>query len=237
MDHSWSTLIRARGLSRSLWTSNLWNSSHPSAFKPRARGWLDPQAFGTEPHNQALFVYLGNEPESSTLRSMVFRTTLRASTCALLLALAMGCDQDSDEPTPNPRAESPATAPTDSGPKTNSGSKTTPAAKEAAPSSVPAVVEATGPACLPGTWHYDFSDKSLETMMSNVEGAKVTKKEGELLCDISVTDGGGAMKCSVKGGKPFVVEVAATQPGLPPMVINFEATGSTTSKFRLLTDK
>jgi hypothetical protein len=164
---------------------------------------------------------------------MRFPSALRASQCALLVTLALGCDEKPDDPadgsSSSPRVEGRQAAPTGSAAPDASGEKLT-APVVAAPNS-------TGPRCLAGTWHYDFSDSSLETMMSNIEGAKVLKKEGELLCEITLTEAVGAVKCSVKGGKPFAVEVSAHQPGLPPMLLHFEATGSTTSKFRLVGEK
>lgn len=95
----------------------------------------------------------------------------------------------------------------------------------------------SGAECLAGKWQYTFADDALETMIENLPGGKVTKKEGEIICEVSVSGGKGNMACNVTGGKPLVIEIAANQTGMP-LTINIKMSGKTTSaKFKLVDEK
>lgn len=95
----------------------------------------------------------------------------------------------------------------------------------------------TGAECLAGKWRYTFADDALETMIENLPEGKVTKKEGEIVCDISLSGNKGDMTCTVTGGKPVVIEIAANQTGMP-LTINIKMSGKTTSaKFKLADEK
>lgn len=94
----------------------------------------------------------------------------------------------------------------------------------------------TGPACLPGKWHYDFADDALETMMKNLPKAKVTKEEGEAICEIERSANVGKLTCTTAGGKPVIVEVSAAQAGMP-LAISMKMSGKTITQFKLLDDK
>src|SRR5687767_13903869 len=61
------------------------------------------------------------------------------------------------------------------------------AATAATPSAAAPGAAAAGLAgkCPAGRWSYDYSDQALETLMKNVAGAKVLKKEGSFICTVS----------------------------------------------------
>lgn len=93
-----------------------------------------------------------------------------------------------------------------------------------------------GSACLAGKWHYDFADDAAETMIANLPQGKVTKEEGELICESTLAGNEGTWTCQAAGGKPVVIEVSVDQAGMP-LAINVKMTGKTTSKFKLVDEK
>jgi len=70
----------------------------------------------------------------------------------------------------------------------------------------------------------------LETLMKNVAGAKVVKKEGSFICDIS-EGAQGTVTCATQG-KPVLNVVEANQAGMK-MLISVTIDGKATTNFTL----
>lgn len=106
------------------------------------------------------------------------------------------------------------------------------------PSAGPAAAEAPGAAapssagkCPAGRWSYDYSDQALETLMKNVAGAKVLKKEGSFVCTVS--DGQeGTVVCETQG-KPVENVVETSQTGMK-MIMSITIDGKATTRFKLI---
>ena len=113
-----------------------------------------------------------------------------------------------------------------------------PGAPAAASGSTPSAASATqgvattGPnsKCPAGRWSYDYSDQALEAMMAKLQGAKVVKKEGAFLCEVS--EGTQATATCSTQGKPVLNVVEANQGGMK-MVISIKMDGRATSSFTL----
>jgi hypothetical protein len=73
-------------------------------------------------------------------------------------------------------------------------------------------------------------------MIANLPDSKVTKVEGELICETSLKQNQGTWTCSAAGGKPVVIEVTANQAGMP-LVINIKMSGKATSQYKLTDEK
>lgn len=85
--------------------------------------------------------------------------------------------------------------------------------------------------CPAGRWSYDYSDQALETLMKNVAGAKVLKKEGSFVCTVS--DGQeGTVVCETQG-KPVENVVETSQTGMK-MVMRITIDGKATTRFKLI---
>lgn len=128
-------------------------------------------------------------------------------------------------------AEEPSSAKTPSG-----GSELPDKSQKSATKDKSGKGDAPGTACLVGKWHYDFADNALETMMANLPKGKVTKEEGDLVCENTLVGVEGTVTCAATGGKPVVIEVAADQAGMP-LTISVKMSGKTSSKFKLVDDK
>lgn len=179
---------------------------------------------------------------------------LRFSPYLLLFCLgsSMGCDDA--KPPPESKAPGAVAAPGNAPPddvQAGKAKKSAPGAtndqaiaKGSTSKSAPNAAEqdgagksgVTGAACLTGRWHYDFADDALETMIANLPQGKVTKEEGELICESTVKDKEGTWTCSSAGGKPVIIEISANQSGMP-LAINMKMSGKTTSKFKLSDEK
>jgi hypothetical protein len=84
--------------------------------------------------------------------------------------------------------------------------------------------------CPAGRWSYDYSDQALETLMKNVAGAKVLKKEGSFICTVSEGTQ-GTVVCETQG-KPVENVVETNQTGVK-MVISVTIDGKATTQFTL----
>jgi 3D (Asp-Asp-Asp) domain-containing protein len=85
--------------------------------------------------------------------------------------------------------------------------------------------------CPAGRWSYDYSDQALETLMKNVGGAKVLKKEGSFVCTVS--DGQeGTVACETQG-KPVENIVETNQTGMK-MIISITIDGKASTRFKLI---
>src|SRR5262245_46873376 len=102
----------------------------------------------------------------------------------------------------------------------------------AATAEAPGAAAASSPGkCPAGRWSYDYSDQALETLMKNVAGAKVLKKEGSFVCTVS--DGQeGTVVCETQG-KPVENVVETNQAGMK-MVMNITIDGKATTRFKLI---
>ena len=85
--------------------------------------------------------------------------------------------------------------------------------------------------CPAGRWSYDYSDQALETLMKNVAGAKVLKKEGSFICTVS-EGAEGTVVCETQG-KPVENVVETSQTGMK-MVISVTIDGKATTQFKLI---
>ncbi len=85
--------------------------------------------------------------------------------------------------------------------------------------------------CPAGRWSYDYSDQALETLMKNVAGAKVLKKEGSFVCTVSEGQE-GTVVCETQG-KPVENVVETNQAGMK-MVIGITIDGKATTRFKLI---
>lgn len=85
--------------------------------------------------------------------------------------------------------------------------------------------------CPAGRWSYDYSDQALETMMKNLAGAKVLKKEGSFVCTVSAGQD-GTVVCETQG-KPVENVVETNQTGMK-MVISITIDGKATTRFKLI---
>jgi hypothetical protein len=123
--------------------------------------------------------------------------------------------------------------------ETNAGAPSAGAATAArAASPTAAAPEAPGAAaaglagkCPAGRWSYDYSDQALETLMKNVAGAKVLKKEGSFICTVS-EGAQGSVVCETQG-KPVENVVETSQAGIK-MVISVTIDGKATTQFELV---
>ncbi len=152
----------------------------------------------------------------------------------LSCAVVFGCDEEKEKPERG-APDSAATSSGESGAeKSGEAAAPPPPADRAKEASAKAPASGnTGASCLAGKWHYDFADDAMETMMGNLPNAKLTKEEGELICDVSQTDGHGKIHCATSGKGPVVVEVSAEQAGMP-LLISIEMSGKTTTDFKIL---
>ena len=148
------------------------------------------------------------------------------SRAAALGALALcfelsGCkskSQATDQPSPDAQA---AAQPAD----------TAGAASAAAPEATGAAAANLNAKCPAGRWSYDYSDQALEVMMKNLAGAKVVKKEGSFICNVS-EGAQGTVVCETQG-KPVENVVETNQAGMK-MVISVTIDGKATTQFALL---
>src|SRR5262245_22508783 len=102
----------------------------------------------------------------------------------------------------------------------------------AATAEAPGAAAASSPGkCPAGRWSYDYSDQALETMMKNIAGAKVLKKEGSFICDVS-EGAQGTVVCETQG-KPVENVVETNQAGMK-MIITVTIDGKATTQFALL---
>jgi len=142
---------------------------------------------------------------------------LGATGCLLMLS---GCDSKASPAPAEPTSEAkPGTAP----PMGN--------APGAPPDAVGAGAANPNAKCPAGRWTYDYSDQALEVMMKNLAGAKVVKKEGSFLCNVS--EGTQGMIVCETQGKPVVNVVETTQAGMK-MTIAVTIDGKASTKFTLL---
>jgi hypothetical protein len=105
------------------------------------------------------------------------------------------------------------------------------AAAAAAPEAPGAAAPSPAGNCPAGRWSYDYSDQALETMMKNVAGAKVLKKEGSFICTVS-EGAEGTVVCETQG-KPVENVIETNQTGLK-MIISITIDGKATTQFKLL---
>jgi hypothetical protein len=129
------------------------------------------------------------------------------------------------------KSEPGATGSSAAGPNASTQSAQTQSAGTPAPEARGTVAASPNGTCPAGRWSYDFSDQVLETMMKNVAGAKVLKKEGSFICNVS-TGAQGTVVCETQG-KPVENVVEANQAGMK-MVIAITIQGKAATQFALL---
>jgi hypothetical protein len=118
-----------------------------------------------------------------------------------------------------------------------SASETKPAApaagtaSAAAPEAPATAAAGSNAKCPAGRWSYDYSDQALELMMKKVAGAKVVKKEGSFICNVS-EGAQGTIVCETQG-KPVENVVETNQAGMK-MIISVTIDGKATTQFTLV---
>lgn len=153
----------------------------------------------------------------------------------LILLLSFACVACDEQRSPAPEEKTASSSPSEASPRP------APEPKQAAEAKPDAATQAQaellqGAACLPGKWHYDFADDSLETMIENAPGARVTREEGELVCEISLDGKKGVLTCAVPGGQPLVIEITSDQVGVP-LEVSMQVSGKTRRQFELVDEQ